>query len=140
MSSGAPTPSRARSSAPPSGRSSTGGSPTSTPLPLSSGSISAAPSQLGDATPAADLLEQTNQIQGLLELAEHARVTRTDAAPLVASAVEFVIEGLYARKKISRSDEWQYHATAEPQRATPTPDQFFEADIRIPRGKKKYYN
>ena len=96
--------------------------------------------QLGDATPAADLLEQTNQIQGLLELAEHARVTRTDAAPLVASAVEFVIEGLYARKKISRSDEWQYHATAEPQRATPAPDQFFEADIRIPRGKKKYYN
>ena len=96
--------------------------------------------QLGDATPAAELLEQTGQIQGLLELAEHARVTRTDPAPLVASAVEFIIEGLYAQKHISRTDEWQYRATAEPQRATPTADQFFDADIRVPRGKKKYYN
>ncbi|MDP6580027.1 MAG: hypothetical protein QF681_05170, partial [Vicinamibacterales bacterium] len=96
--------------------------------------------QLGDATPAEELLEQTGQIQGLLELAEHARVKRTDPAPLVASAVEFVIEGLHAQKKISRTDDWQYRATVEPQRATPTADQFFEADIRIPRGKKKYYN
>ena len=37
--------------------------------------------ELGDATSAAALLEQTGQIQGLLELAEHARVTRTDPAP-----------------------------------------------------------
>ena len=96
--------------------------------------------QLGDATPAEDLLEQTGQIQGLLELAEHARVTRTDSAPLVASAVEFVIEGLYAQKNISRTDEWQYRATAEPQRAAPTADQLFDTDIRVPRGKKKYYN
>jgi magnesium chelatase subunit I len=96
--------------------------------------------QLGDATPAAELLEQTGQIQGLLELAEHTQVKRGDPAPLVASAVEFVIEGLHAQKKISRTDEWQYRATAEPQRAKPTADQFFDADVRIPRGKKKYYN
>ena len=96
--------------------------------------------QLGDATPTAALLEQTGQIQGLLELAEHARVSASDPAPLIASAVEFVIEGLYAQKKISRSDEWQYRATVEPQRATPTADQFFDSDIGIPCGKKKYYN
>ena len=96
--------------------------------------------QLGDATPAAEVLDQTREIQGLLELAEHARITRTDPVPLVASAVEFVIEGLYAQKNISRTDEWQYRATAEPQRAMPTADQFFDTDIRIPRGKKKYYN
>ena len=96
--------------------------------------------ELGDATPAAELLEQTGQIQGLLELAEHTRITRTDAAPRVASAVEFVIEGLYAQKRISRNNEWQYRATAEPRRATPTADQFFDTDINIPRGRKKYYN
>ena len=96
--------------------------------------------QLGDSTSAAELLEQTDQIQGLLELAEHARVTRTDPAPLVASAIEFVIEGLYAQKHISRTDEWQYHATAEPRRETPTADQLLDTGIRIPRGKKKYYN
>jgi len=96
--------------------------------------------QLGDATTAAEVLEQTGQIQGLLELAEHARITRTDPAPLVASAVEFVIEGLYAQKNISRTDEWQFRTTAEPQQAMPTADQVFDTDIRIPRGKKKYYN
>ena len=96
--------------------------------------------QLGDATPATDVLDQTGQIQGLLELAEHAHITRSDAPPLVASAIEFVIEGLYAQKQISRSDEWHYRATTEPQRATPTADQFFDPDIHIPRGKKKYYN
>ena len=83
---------------------------------------------------------ESGMIQGLLELAEHARITRTDPAPLVASAVEFVIEGLYAQKNISRTDEWQYRASAEPQRALPTADQFFDTDSRIPRGKKKYYN
>ena len=96
--------------------------------------------QLGDTTSAAELLEQTEQIQGLMELAEHARVTRADPAPLVASAVEFVIEGLYAQKSISRTDEWQYRASAEPRRQTHTADQLFDTDIRIPRGKKKYYN
>ncbi len=96
--------------------------------------------QLGDATPASELLEQTAQIQGLMELAEHAQVTQSDPEPVVASAVEFVIEGLHAQKKISRTDEWQYKATAEPQRATPSADQFFDTDIRIPDGKKKYYN
>ena len=96
--------------------------------------------QLGDATPAEELLEQTGQIQGLLELAEHARITRTDPAALVASAVEFVIEGLYAQKSISRNDEWQYRATTQPQRATPTADQLLETDVHISGGKKKYYN
>ena len=96
--------------------------------------------QVGDATPAAELLEQTAPIQGLRELAAHARVSDSDPAPTVASAVEFVIEGLYAQKKISRSDEWQYHATPTRPRAKRTAEQRFETDIRIPKGKKKYYN
>jgi magnesium chelatase subunit I len=96
--------------------------------------------QLGDATPSADLLEQTGQIQGLRELTEHARVSASDPAPVVAAAIEFIIEGLYARKKISRSDEWQYQATAEPRRRKQAADPFFDDDVRVPRGKKKYYN
>ena len=64
----------------------------------------------------------------------------SDPAPTVASVVEFVIEGLYAQKKISRSDEWQYQATPTRPRANPTAEQLFDTDVRIPRGKKKYYN
>src|SRR6185503_1821426 len=36
---------------------------------------------------------------------------RGDAgAPALASAVDFILEGLYAQKKITRSDEFQYQA------------------------------
>ena len=96
--------------------------------------------QVGDTMSAADLLEQTAPIQGLHELASHAQVSVSDPAPTVASAVEFVIEGLYAQKKISRSDEWQYQATPTRPRDNPTAEQLFDTDVRIPRGKKKYYN
>ncbi len=96
--------------------------------------------QVGDTMSAADLLEQTAPIQGLRELAAHAQVSASDPAPTVASAVEFVIEGLYAQNKISRSDEWQYQATPTRPRANPTAEQLFDTDVRIPRGKKKYYN
>ena len=37
-----------------------------------------------------------------------AGIERDAAAPLPASAIDFVLEGLYAQKKISRSDEFQY--------------------------------
>ncbi len=96
--------------------------------------------QIGDATPAGSLLEQTGEIQGLRELAAEITVLEDQPDPVVASAVEFVVEGLYAQKKISRSEEWQYRASDKPKRKTPTAEQFFEQDIRIPGGKKKYYN
>ncbi|MDA1094929.1 MAG: magnesium chelatase [Acidobacteria bacterium] len=96
--------------------------------------------QVGDTTSAADLLEQTAPIQGLRELAVHMQVDADAPAPTMASAVEFIVEGLYARKKISRSDEWQYHGTPRRPRVSKTAQQVFDPEIRIPQGKKKYYN
>jgi hypothetical protein len=57
--------------------------------------------------------------------------------------VDFVLEGLYAQKKISRSDEFQY-TSAEPVRR-PSPrgvqaEPLIERDIPNVAGKKKYYN
>ncbi len=95
---------------------------------------------LGDATSAAELLEQTGQIHGLHELAGHLRVDPDEPAPVLASAVEFIIEGLYAQKKISRDDTWQYSAVKTQRRTAMTPEQAFETDVRVPPGKKKYYN
>jgi len=62
-------------------------------------------------------------------------------APLVASAIDFVLEGLCAQKKISRSDERGYAANEvaarrPARREEPTLDE----EIRMPTGKKKYYN
>jgi hypothetical protein len=62
--------------------------------------------------------------------------------PLIASAIDFVLEGLYAQKKISRSDERGYLAAEStaprrPRREDPVADD----SIPFPAGsKKKYYN
>jgi magnesium chelatase subunit I len=98
--------------------------------------------QIDDTLAAAELLERAAQVQGLREVALNAGVSERPAAPLLASAIDFVLEGLYAQKKISRSDEFQYQG-AEPQRraARPAgPDAMLDRDIQIPGNKKKYYN
>ena len=67
----------------------------------------------------------------------------TSPAPLVASAVDFILEGLYAQKKISRSEEFQYQGAEPAARRAPrgvTPEQMIERDIQLPGNKKKYYN
>ncbi len=53
-----------------------------------------------------------------------------------------MLEGLYAQKKISRSDERGYAAGAEPAPRRPSrrEEQAVEEEIRLPGGKKKYYN
>jgi len=97
---------------------------------------------LSDTSSADDVIGETRSVQGLRELAEHAGVKGGAPAPFVASAIDFVLEGLYAQKKISRSDDRGYQA-AEPaaprrsRREEPTA----EDSIPFPTGsKKKYYN
>ena len=65
---------------------------------------------LSDATSADEVIALTGGVQGLRELADGAGVPPGAPAPAVASAIDFVLEGLYAQKKISRSDERGYAA------------------------------
>ena len=99
--------------------------------------------QVDDTLSADELLARTKEVQGLRDLASHASVGAKAGAPLLAAAVDFVLEGLYAQKKISRSDEFQYQA-AEPVRR-PAPrgvpaDPLMDREIPNVGGKKKYYN
>ncbi len=96
---------------------------------------------LTDTTSAADVLEQTAQVQGLTELAQAAGVPENAPPPLLAAGIDFVLEGLYATKKISRSDERNYHAFETGTR-TPRPEQVLAEDKieRDDRPPKKYYN
>jgi magnesium chelatase subunit I len=102
---------------------------------------------LSDGVSAAEVVAQARNVQGLIELAH--RVCRPPDAPvpMLASAIDFTLEGLYSQKKIGRTDDRGYHGT-EPLRRrevtsrTPvlTPDDDDEQDSQ-PRGKKKrYYN
>jgi magnesium chelatase subunit I len=95
-----------------------------------------------DTLPASELLARTAEVQGLRDLTSHAGVGGSDDEPLVASAVDFILEGLYAQKKISRSDEFQYQAAEQPRRpARPTSaDPLLERDMPAAGGRKKYYN
>jgi magnesium chelatase subunit I len=97
-----------------------------------------------DGIDAGELLTRTAQVQGLRDLTAHAGVGAKPSAPLLAAAVDFILEGLYAQKKITRSDEFQYQGAEPPPRrpvrtaapAEPTP----EHDLPMPGTKKKYYN
>jgi magnesium chelatase subunit I len=97
--------------------------------------------QLGDTSSAEDVIAQTRPVQGLRELAERVGLPRSAVAPMVASAIDFVLEGLCAQKKISRSDERGYTAAdSAPRRPTRREESQLEEELQLPRGKKKYYN
>src|SRR5262249_26794871 len=96
---------------------------------------------LSDTTSADDVVARTHAVQGLSDLVERSGIKGGAPAPLVASAIDFVLEGLHAQKKIGRSDARGTPA-AEPsaprrrRRDEPQMDEGFP----MPGGKKKYYN
>ena len=97
--------------------------------------------QMADSTSAEELVARARDVQGLLDLAHAAGVPPDSSVSLLASGVDFVLEGLYALKKIGRSDERGYHATESPVRRpvreAPTRE---ETPMPAESGKKKYYN
>ena len=96
---------------------------------------------LGDISSADEVVTQARGVQGLRELAEHAGLKAGAPAPVVASAIDFVLEGLYAQKKISRSEERGYSAAeAAPRRAARREEPAVDEGFQMPGGKKKYYN
>jgi magnesium chelatase subunit I len=98
--------------------------------------------QLGDATSAEEVIAQTRRVQGLRELAENAGAPKGAPTPTAAAAIDFILEGLCAQKKISRTDERGYAAAdTTPRRPTRRDEQPLEEELQLPRGnKKKYYN
>ena len=98
--------------------------------------------QLGDQTPAAEVLKGARRVRDLLEVARKlAGGGQGESAPAMASAVDFVLEGLYALKKIARSEERGYHAAESqgPRRAMRAAEPIFDEGLPN-QGKKKYYN
>jgi magnesium chelatase subunit I len=97
--------------------------------------------QLSDTMSSNDIIAHAREVQGLIDLAHNAGIPKTAAAPLLASGIEFVLEGLYSLKKIGRSDERGYHATETPVRRPTRNEVTLGDDVPLPSGhKKKYYN
>src|SRR5687767_7846899 len=97
--------------------------------------------QLGDTMSAADVLNHAQQVQGLVDLARAAGVPKNAPPPLLAAGIDFVLEGLYATKKISRSEERGYHGSdSAVRRPSREVDLSEERPMPTGSGKKKYYN
>jgi magnesium chelatase subunit I len=67
------------------------------------------------------LVQQLNSIQGLMEKTRAVGLTANEPDPVRASAGEFILEGLYALRRINRTAE-QGFAAAEIKRAAPDPE------------------
>jgi magnesium chelatase subunit I len=78
----------------------------------------------------AELLAQLKKIQGLFDHLEALGVKPKDDSAIVTSAAEFILEGLWAHKRISRNEERGYFAEA---RKTPEPRDPREPSGRMPR-------
>ncbi len=103
---------------------------------------------LGDGLPATGLVVEASKVPGLMALAERLGLRPGAPAPLVASAVDFVLEGLYAQKRIGRTEAGGY-VGSEPARRPSSPAMRQPAQAIVldedegepstPK-KKKYYN
>jgi len=61
--------------------------------------------KLRDSAPAEEVVGQLKKVPDLLHHVSQLGVAAGDPLPVVASAGEFILEGLYAQKKIGRSDD-----------------------------------
>jgi magnesium chelatase subunit I len=96
--------------------------------------------QLSDTLSAAELLEEAGKLQGLVELVEQVDGEARGDHGRRAAAIDFILEGLHAQKRISRSDAWQYEAAEPPRRRIRATQPTIE-DEEIPSpGRKKLYN
>jgi magnesium chelatase subunit I len=90
--------------------------------------------KFSDAAPSAELLEGLKSIQGLTEKLNSVSVKPKDKAEILVSAAEFLLEGLYAHKRIGRTEERVFTAPEKQRRMEKAPER-----EEIPaRGRRPY--
>jgi magnesium chelatase subunit I len=74
--------------------------------------------QLNDAQPASGSLEELQQIQGLFEKLTPLQIDAESKPEIAVSAAEFLLEGMYAHKRLSRNEERSFTAAEKKQRTS----------------------
>jgi magnesium chelatase subunit I len=72
--------------------------------------------RIDDDQPAQAILEELKQIQGLFGQLSPISVKSSDAPEIAVAGAEFLLEGMYAHKRLSRSEERGYSAQEKPTR------------------------
>ena len=100
--------------------------------------------QIDDSAASAQVLALTGEVQGLHAIAERVVPEGMSSEAALASAVDFVLEGLYATKKISRTEERIYSAAeaarSRQAQARSNMEDLMERETPQSGGKKRYYN
>jgi len=78
--------------------------------------------KLSDDLDSSEMVKQLNSIQGLMEKTRALGLSANEPEAARASAGEFILEGLYAHRRINRSEERGFSAE-ERRRATPEPEE-----------------
>jgi magnesium chelatase subunit I len=73
--------------------------------------------QLNDAQPSAGSLAELQQIQGLIDKLSPLKINAKTPAEIAVSAAEFLLEGMYAHKRLSRTEERSFSAGEKKTRA-----------------------
>jgi len=77
--------------------------------------------QIADAAAASDVLQTLRNIQGLMDKLTRVNVGPKDTAEAQVSAAEFILEGLYAHKRIGRNEERVFTAGEKQPRVAEKP-------------------
>src|ERR1700749_2174852 len=84
--------------------------------------------RIDDDQPSQAILEELKQIQGLFPQLSPLAVKVSDAPESAVAAAEFLLEGLYAHKRLSRSEERGFSAQEKTQRKQERPAEEREYD------------
>jgi magnesium chelatase subunit I len=79
--------------------------------------------KLEETTPSAEMVRQLGNIQGLLEKTKLLGLGASEPDAVRASAGEFILEGLYAHRRISRNEETGFAAEAKRREPAPTAEE-----------------
>ena len=89
--------------------------------------------QIAESAAAADLLQTLRGIQGLMDKLTRVNVGPKDSAEAQVSAAEFILEGLYALKRIGRNEERVFTAGEKQPRPSEKPYEREELPYRSRR-------
>jgi magnesium chelatase subunit I len=94
--------------------------------------------ELGETVSAADMVRQLNSIQGLMEKTRALGLTENEPDAVRASAGEFILEGLYAHRRIARSEQYQFGAEEKKAPARERREERDEKDRERERRRRQF--
>jgi magnesium chelatase subunit I len=97
--------------------------------------------KIDDDQPSAAILRELKEIQGLFEKLTPLSVKASDAPEVAVAAAEFLLEGMYAHKRLSRSEERGFTAQEKTPRKPERPEQERDYDdFRDQRRSRRGFN